>query len=243
MEFIDVEGQTIHYKFTDNNKGRAIVFINSLGTDFRIWDEVASGLADVGNTLQFDKRGHGLSDIAENTNGLSDFTDDAIGLIDSLKIEKLIVVGLSVGGMIAQVLASRISEKIERLILCDTRHKIGTPEVWNDRIHTVKQNGLPAISAGVMDRWFSKAFQEKFPNKLAGCKNMLERTPVKGYVATCEAIRDGDLTSIASAITLPTMCVVGTEDKSTPVAEVKALADLIKGSRFEVIAGSAWRDG
>jgi pimeloyl-ACP methyl ester carboxylesterase len=73
---------------------------------------------------------------------------------------------------------------------------------------------------------------------VAGYKNMLERTPPLGYIKTCEAIRDADLTEIASAIKIPSLCIVGSEDRSTLPDEVRNLADLIKGSRFEVIQGS-----
>jgi pimeloyl-ACP methyl ester carboxylesterase len=67
---------------------------------------------------------------------------------------------------------------------------------------------------------------------------MLLRTPVSGYIATCEAIRDGDLTTPASSISIPTICIVGAEDKSTPVEEVRSLSALIPGSAFEIIEGA-----
>ena len=69
-------------------------------------------------------------------------------------------------------------------------------------------------------------------------RNMLERCPADGYIKTCEAIRDADLTSVAKGIKLPTICIVGSEDKSTTPEEVKNLADLIEGARYEVIHGS-----
>ena len=240
MQFVNINGHVIHHKFTTSAVApdRTIVFINSLGSDFRIWDEVAEVLKDYGNILLFDKRGHGLSDTVENTNGLKDFADDVMALLEYLSIKKCIPVGLSVGGMIAQIMASRIPGKIEKLVFCDTRHKIGNAQIWNDRIAAVKEKGLAAISDGVMERWFSGKFRNENAIKLSGYKNMLERTPVSGYIKTCEAIRDADLTGIAKQIKIPALCVVGSEDKSTLPEEVKNLADLIKGSKFEVIQDS-----
>lgn len=242
MNFIKINGLTIHYKHLQYSPlgagGKTFVFINSLGTDFRIWDEVVEILKDHGNILLFDKRGHGLSDFEISTHGLNDFADDVIALLEHLQIKNCIVVGLSVGGMIAQILASRIPQQIEKLILCDTRHKIGNAEIWNDRIAQLKEHGLQFISEGVMQRWFSAAFREKQPVKVNGYRNMLERTLVSGYIKTCEAIRDGDLAAIAKQIKISTLCVVGSEDKSTTPEEVKNLADLIEGSVYEVIPGS-----
>ena len=67
---------------------------------------------------------------------------------------------------------------------------------------------------------------------------MLERVPVIGYIKTCEAIRDADLSEIVKQINKPVLCIVGSEDKSTTPEEVKNLADCIKGAKYEVIKGS-----
>ena len=94
MQFIEVNNVLLHYKWINNGKEKTFVFINSLGTDFRIWDEVAKQLEEHGNVLLFDKRGHGLSDVAENTQDLNNFADDAIALLAALQINKCIPVGL-----------------------------------------------------------------------------------------------------------------------------------------------------
>lgn len=242
MSFIKINDAVIHYKYIQSPRseagGRTFLFINSLGTDFRIWDKVAEVLKDRGNILLFDNRGHGLSDVVVNTNGLEDYLKDVVDLCQHLSIEKFTVIGLSVGGMIAQLLAYHYAEKIDRLILCDTGHKIGNAEIWNERIASVKEHGLQSISNGVMQRWFSESFRANQPDEVAGYKNMLERTPALGYIKTSEAIRDADLAEIAKQIKLPALCIAGSEDKSTTPAEVKNLADLIVGARYEVIQGS-----
>lgn len=244
MNFINLNGITIHYRYlpcpplASGDGGRTFLFLNSLGTDFRIWDRVVDVLKDVGNILLFDKRGHGLSGMAENTNGLNDFTEDVLALLQYLSINRCIPVGLSVGGMIAQLLAHRSPETIEKLVLSDTRFKIGNEQIWNDRIAQVREKGIAAISDGVMQRWFSEKFRTEKSVNVSGYKNMLERTPVSGYIKTCEAIRDADLTEIAKQIKSPTLCIVGSEDKSTTPDEVKNLADLIEGSVFKIMKGS-----
>lgn len=238
MKFVQVNGICIHYKWIDNKKGKTFLFINSLGTDFRIWDEVVEVLKEHGNILLFDKRGHGLSDFAADTDGLNDFATEVLALIENFPIKKCILIGLSVGGMIAQLIASKKPEIIDKLILCDTRYKIGNAQIWNDRIAVVKEKGLAAIADSVMQRWFSEKFIKEEAVKVSGYKNMLERTLPLGYVKTCEAIRDADLTAIAKQIKIPTLCIVGYEDKSTTPEEVKNLADIIEGARFEIIEGS-----
>ncbi|MGZ8558696.1 MAG: 3-oxoadipate enol-lactonase [Chitinophagaceae bacterium] len=238
MNFINCNGLTIHYKWIGNKKEKTFLFINSLGTDFRIWDQVVEVLKGYGNILLLDNRGHGLSGTVNDTGGLNDYTEDVLALLNCLSVKKCIPVGLSVGGMIAQQMADRNPELIEKLVLCDTGHKIGNDQIWNDRIAAVKENGIAAISDGVMHRWFSEKFRKDEAIQVAGYKNMLERTPPQGYIKTCEAIRDADLTQIAKKINIPTLCIVGSEDKSTTPGEVKNLADLIDGAGYEVIEGS-----
>jgi len=242
MQFANLNGSTIHYKFlpglTPVDDAMTFMFINSLGTDYRIWNDVAAELRYYGNILLFDNRGHGLSDTVDDANGINDYAGDAMALLEHLSLEQCIPIGLSVGGLVAQIMAVHIPKKIRKLILCDTRHKIGNAQIWNDRISSVKKEGLRAISDGVMQRWFSEKFRSENAATVAGYKNMLERTPPLGYIKTCEAIRDADLTEIAKQIKIPSLCIAGSEDKSTTPEEVKNLADLIKGSKFEVIEGS-----
>ena len=90
-----------------------------------------------------------------------------------------------------------------------------------------------------MQRWFSEDFRNSEPYRVAGYRNMLERTPVIGYVRACEAIRDADLTDVANKLKYQRCVSLGSEDKSTTPEEVKSLSDLIAGSRYEVIDRSA----
>jgi 3-oxoadipate enol-lactonase len=239
MDLINCNGITIHYHWINSNKDKTFVLINSLGTDLRIWDDVAQALQPHGNILRFDKRGHGLSDVVVDTRGLDDYAIDALTLLEKLSIRKCILVGLSIGGMIAQVMCYKTTGLVEKLILCDTRFKIGTRQFWDDRIEAVNKSGLSSISSSVMQRWFSEDFRNSEPYRVAGYRNMLERTPLIGYLRACEAIRDADLTDVAKQLKVPTLCVVGAEDKSTTPEEVKSLSDLISGARYEVIDRSA----
>ena len=238
MQFLQHKGIVLHYQWRDYKKPRTFLFINSLGTDFRIWDDVVEILKNDGNILLFDKRGHGLSDTNDRTNGLEDYLGDAMTLLYHLSINKCIVVGLSVGGMIAQLMAYHHPELIDKLILCDTRSRIADKTFWNNRIQQVELSGLANISDSIMQRWFPKSFHQNSPEKIAGYKNMLERCSPRGYNQTCAAIRDADLTGKSMEIKFPALCVVGSEDLSTTPAEVKELSALIAGSTFTVIEGS-----
>lgn len=239
MKFISIGGITLHFDHRPAGRDRShLVFINSLGTDLRIWNEVIGALGGSVATLAYDKRGHGLSDLGPTPYAIEDHVDDLLGLIDHLGIEDVVLCGLSVGGLIALGLASRRPEIVRGLILCDTAHKIGTADGWNSRIATVQKDGIAAIADAVMKLWFTPHFHAERKPELDGCRTMLARQSVAGYAATCAAIRDADYTRAAEAIAVPTLCIVGDQDGSTPPALVRSMARIIPGSQFEVIAGA-----
>jgi len=238
MSFISCNGHVVHYSYIDNNKDQTFLFINSLGTDFRTWEEVANELKELGNVLLHDKRGHGLSDVARPKDGLKDYAEDAYCLLEKLSIQNCIVIGISVGGMIAPILAHYHPGLIKKLIVCGAANKIGNTVTWNERIQQIRSNGLKTITEPLMKRWFSPSFHERYPERVAGYKNMVDRCDVEGYIQTCEAIRDEDITDISKSLKIPTLCIVGSEDQSVPPEGVKALSESIKDSKFEIIKGA-----
>jgi len=239
MEFIHCNGGNIHYRFLDNQSNRTFFFINSLGTDFRIWDETVARLMGHGNIMLYDKRGHGLSEFTRAGRGLYDYAEDALALLRHAGIEKCTIIGISIGGMIGQILGHQSPGLCDKLILCDTASRIGTLESWNSRINQVRSEGLQSITGELMKRWFSRSFHERHPEKVEGYRSMVERCPLEGYVQACESIRDADTADAARKIKAPVLCIVGSEDPSTTPAEAKSLAGLIPGAECEIIQGSA----
>lgn len=227
--------QVLHFRDENPGRKRTLVFVNSLGTDLGIWDEVIAHYAGEFRMLRYDLRGHGLSDAPLASYSMDDHVADLAALLDAQKIMAAIVVGLSVGGMIAQSLAGKRPDLARLLVLCDTAHRIGTPEMWNARMEAVRKGGLTSIADAVLERWFSTDFRRSRPADLAGYRNMLTRTPAQGYIGTCATLRDTDLTAAASRLTQRTLCLVGEEDGATPPALVRSLSELIPGTEFKTI--------
>ncbi|MEJ6849057.1 3-oxoadipate enol-lactonase [Sinorhizobium fredii] len=236
MQFTRMNDIAIHYRLIGAVAEKPVlVFINSLGTDFRIWGDVADRLSDQFAVVLYDKRGHGLSDIGQVPYSIEDHATDLAGLLDRLAVKRATICGLSVGGLIAQSLYQRRPDLVRALVLADTAHKIGTAEMWGARIAAIEAHGIEAVADGVLERWFTPAFRRPENVAFACYRNMLIRQPVPGYVGTCAAIRDADYTEAARRIAVPVLCVVGDQDGSTPPDLVRSTADLIPGARFEVI--------
>jgi 3-oxoadipate enol-lactonase len=239
MQVAAVNGIHIHYRDLDPGGARTVlVFSNSLGTDFRIWNRVIARLGERYRIITYDKRGHGLSDGAPAPYKMSDHVGDLAGLLNFLSVKGAIVCGLSVGGMIAQALAAEHPALVSRLILCDTAHKIGTTEMWNERIAAVEAGGIEALADGVLERWFSADFRAERTAELAAWRNLLVRTTRDGYAGTCAALRDTDLTESSAKLAVPTLCICGSEDGATTPELVRSTAELIPGARFALVEGA-----
>jgi 3-oxoadipate enol-lactonase len=238
MKFVQANGLVVHYLDQGRRDGRPIVFINALGCDLRIWTEVAEILAPEFRVITYDKRGHGLSESGPDKNDMAEYASDLAALLDVLGVGRATIVGLSIGGLIAQELYRQSPERVAALVLCDTAAKIGTDEVWDQRIAQVERGGIEALADAVLERWFTADFRASRAAELAGMRAMLTRTPRQGYLAACGALKRADLRAYAGRIEAPTSCLVGDEDGSTPVSLVKETAGLIPDSRFEIVEGA-----
>lgn len=240
MQFASINGVTLHYQLIGAPEGRPVlVFANSLGTDLRIWRDVILRLVGDFAIVTYDMRGHGLSDLGKPPYTIDDHVGDLAGLLDYLEVKRTVICGLSVGGLVAQGLYATRPDLVRALILSDTAHKIGTAEGWATRIAAVEKDGIGSIADSIFKLWFTPAFHAQRRDELAGYRNMLARQPVAGYIGTCAAIRDADFTEAAARIAVPTICVVGDQDGSTPPDVVLELAKLIPRARYEVIKDAA----
>ncbi len=232
MDMIELGDVTLHYRLDGDPDGAPVVFANSLGTDFRLWDKIIPRLPKGLRILRYDKRGHGLSSCPTGDYAMDDLVDDAAMLMQALDIRDCLFVGLSIGGIIAQGLAARYPELVRAMVISNTAARIGTVEMWQERIAVLRKDGIEAIADNIMERWFANKFHAESPTELRGWRNMLTRTPLDGYIGCSAAIAATDFTDSTATLTLPTLAIAGTEDGSTPPEVVRATADLIGGARY-----------
>ena len=235
MQSLKSGSEVIHFDDRGPREDFAIVFLNSLGTDFRVWDKLLDVLGERFRTVRIDKRGHGLSTNYKNDISIESLARDVSVLLDSLNLKNVCVVGLSIGGLIALELIRQRPNICNKLILSDTAPKIGSKDMWTNRIKLVQDGGIESISDDILARWFSSSFLKDNVAELQMWRSMLTRTTKAGYIGCCEAISRCDLTEQAKLINIPTLVIVGDEDGSTPINVVKDGANLIDGSIFKII--------
>lgn len=212
-----------------------LVLSNSLGTDLHMWDAQIEAFTQHFQVLRYDTRGHGASLVSDGPYSIEQNGRDVLALLDALGIAKAHFCGLSMGGLIGQWLGINAPERIERLVLCNTAAKIGTPEVWNPRIEMVLAEGEQAMR-GLRDasisRWFTADFAEAEPGKVEPIVGMLAQTSPEGYAANCAAVRDADYREQLGSITAPTLIVCGSDDPVTTVEDGRFMQARIAGAEL-----------
>src|SRR5215470_2065884 len=112
----------------------ALLLSNSLGTTMAMWDPIVPRLAEQYWVIRYDTRGHGGSTVSAGDYSLELLGRDAVAVLDQAGVRSAAVCGLSLGGLTAQWLALETSSRVSRVVLANTGVKIGTDELWNQRI-------------------------------------------------------------------------------------------------------------
>ncbi|MFW2541086.1 3-oxoadipate enol-lactonase [Primorskyibacter sp. 2E107] len=236
MHMANLDGLHLQYRIDGPEDGVPVVFANSLGTDYRLWDPIMPLLPDGLRILRFDKRGHGLSDCPSGPYTMGQLIADTEGLMDRLGFSNAIFVGLSIGGMIAQGLATKRLDLVRAVVLSNTGAKIGTRDMWQERIDAVAAGGLTSVVDGTMQRWFARPFHTTAD--FHAWRNMFLRTPAAGWMGCGAAIAGTDFYTTTASLRLPALGIAGSEDGSTPPDLVRETLGLIPGSETKLIQGA-----
>jgi 3-oxoadipate enol-lactonase len=238
---ITANGITMHYEMDGPESAPVVTLSHSLATDLSMWDPQVAVLKSGYRVLRYDTRGHGGTDAPEGPYTLVQLAEDVRALLHALRIPKTHFMGISMGGMIGQVLALKNPGMLQSLILCDTSSRI--PEealpIWEGRIGLAQKQGMDALVESTTERWFTASFRRKPLPALDKIRGMIRTTPVKGYVGCSRAIMRLNLTERLREITLPSFIIVGEDDPGTPVAASQVIHEQIKGSELVILKSAA----
>jgi 3-oxoadipate enol-lactonase len=232
MPFVALGDARINYLLEGPAGAPVLLFSNSLGTNYSMWNGQAIEFQRKFRILRYDTRGHGESAVTPGPYSIEQLANDVLGLLDELRLDRVHFCGLSLGGMIGMWLGANAPLRLNKLVLCNTAVKIGTAETWNSRIEAVRKDGMKLIASAVIERWFTPAFRTKDPAAVAGTQQILEQTNPEGYAACCAAVRDFDYHGQLRSIRVPTQVISGIHDPATPPADGHYLAEQIPGARY-----------
>jgi 3-oxoadipate enol-lactonase len=219
---VELNGALCHFRMEGERGRPAVLLSNSLGTDYTMWREQAQALSRDFLVIRYDTRGHGGSGSPPGPYTIDLLGNDVLALLDHLDIARAHVVGLSMGGMIAQWLGIHAAYRVNRLVLANTAGRIGTEEGWRSRAAAVRADGLAAIAESSPVRWFTPAFVSN-PIVEAMQHTLRSQSP-EGYAACCDALAFADLRDGVAAIASPTLVIAGAADPVTTVRTARPCA-------------------
>ena len=236
---IKANGIRIHCKLEGPASAPVVTLSHSLAADLSMWDPQMEVLTQKYRVLRYDMRGHGGTDVPEGPYSLELLTADLHALLVALGIGQTHLVGLSIGGMIAQFFAIQHPGMLRSLVLCDTSSELPqeAKHLFEERIRTARTTGMEAHVEPTMERWFTKAFRSK--PAADRVRVLIRKTDPRGYIGCSYAIMGLDLTGRLSSVRLPTLILVGEDDPGTPVAAARAIHERISGSELVILKSAS----
>lgn len=229
----------LHYQI--DGEGPWLTLSHSLAASNAMWEAQLPALTPHFKVLRIDTRGHGRSSAPPGPYTLDGLADDIHGLFRELGVARSHWLGLSLGGMIGQTFALRYPGVLSSLVLADTTAR-GAPNaaaMWSERMALARSQGMHALTAVTLSRWFTDPFRNAKPELMASVAAMIEATPVEGYAGCCAAIAQLDLLDQLPRLNLPALVIVGEEDLGTPPAMARALHEQLAGSELLVLRSAA----
>lgn len=227
-----------YYTVQGTPNSPVLIFSNSLGSTFQMWENVVPLLLPYFRVICYDTRGHGQNKHIGQQQAdwnMADLGQDVLAILDDLGVEKAHFCGLSMGGLIGQWLSIHHSARINSLIISNSAAKIGDAERWNSRIETILSNGMESIVSDTMERWFTPAFIQHNPSSIAQYSDMFLGSNPHGYAKCCAAIRDADFRETVHQITHKTLLITGDDDAVTTPEHAQFLHEQIQGSEKVIL--------
>ena len=226
----------------DGSGARWVTFVTGIANDLTMWDGQVPAFAADFRILRYDLRGHGGSAATRGDYSVSLLVEDLLALLNQLRIQTTSLVGLGLGGAIAQAFAIEHPGRVEALMPCCCRARM-VPDFgarWHKLRGTVQQEGLEAIVEPTVQRWFSEEFKAAHPEVLEKIRKMIRRTTLEGYMGVTAAFLGLDLEDRLPEIRARTLYVSGAEDKlGGPPELMKGLSEKVNGATHVSVPNAA----
>ena len=219
-----------------DGSGPRVLLLHAVGMDLTLLDPLAAIMAEDFTVLRADLRGHGKSPYVPAT-GLEDYADDVHALLTKLNFAPCAVAGFAMGGMVTQALAVKYPQDVSALVLANINHQqtVQSCAALMGRADDAERLGMAAILDTTMQRWFNAPFIAQGGD--AAVRTRLLANDARAWSDGFRAMARVDSAAKLKGIEVPTLCLAGEVDKSTPPPVVKAMADAIPGARYAVLPG------
>ena len=224
---------------TGPRSGSPLVFLHGLGLDLTMWDHQLLEFSQTRDVIALDLPGHGLSAGLGTAPTFEAFARAVAEVVRHLGAGPVDLVGISFGGMIAQMVAVRDPALIRSLTLVATAYTFAEPVrlAIRQRAALTRAEGMAVVAASHLQRWFSDEYRKRRPDMLDRVNKVVLRQAPELHAALWDEVAGLDVQGL-SALTCPVMVVTAESDPSAPVAASRLIADQIAGAILHVTGGT-----
>jgi 3-oxoadipate enol-lactonase len=221
-------------------EGALVLFLHGIGGNRTNWRDQLPVMAERFQAVAWDARGYGLSDDYEGPLAYRDFCDDLLRVLDHFRAERAHLVGLSMGATIIQDFYAYHARRVASMVLADTRpgfeaafDPVAREEFLNLRLRPLREGKEPSdIAPAVARSLMGASAGEDVYLRLVNSMRALHKA---SYIKAIEARGTWEPVFVPGSVTVPTLVLVGADDRLTPPTMAKAIADAIAGARLAVI--------
>jgi 3-oxoadipate enol-lactonase len=239
MREININNISVSYTDEGRKDSSFIIFIHGFPFNKSMWNSQVASLKDNYRPITYDIRGHGHSTAGNEVFSIDLFVNDLISFMDTLKIDKAILCGLSMGGYIALNAIGKHNDRFDALILSDTQCMADTAEAKEKRmkaIENIRKNGVEKYADESVKNLFALGSFTTRVKEIADIREMIMKTSEQSLCNTLIALSVRKETCAKlSAINVPVLIMVGSEDKITPPEAARFMHEKIKGSLLKII--------
>jgi 3-oxoadipate enol-lactonase len=236
---VEAAGISFHCRIDGPEGAPWLVFSNSLMTNLSLWDEQIAAFAGEYRILRYDQRGHGATAMPAGPCTFDLLVDDAVALLDVLRIERAVFIGVSMGAATALRLAARYPQRLAGIVVSDGQwaSPATAKAMWNERIDIALAHGMEALVEPTVGRWFTPDFLAAKAPQLEQVRNMIRTTSLEGFVGCGRALQEYDFRPSLAAFSVPALLVVGAADGALPQVMAQ-MHRALAGSTFVEIANA-----
>ncbi|WP_328540719.1 bifunctional 3-oxoadipate enol-lactonase/4-carboxymuconolactone decarboxylase PcaDC [Streptomyces sp. NBC_00344] len=237
-ERVSTTTKTLQYRLDGPENAPVLVLGPSLGTTWHMWDRQTPELSRTWRVLRFDLPGHGGAP-AHPVPSIAGTAGMLLATLDALGVQRFGYAGCSIGGAIGMELALRHPDRVASLALVAASSRFGTADEFRQRGVIVRTNGLDPMARSAPERWFTHGFATAQPAIVEWAVQMVRTTDPGCYIAACEALASFDIRSELGRIGVPTLVVVGAEDRITGPADARTLVAGIPDARLAMVPAAS----
>jgi 3-oxoadipate enol-lactonase len=226
---------TISYQVEGDPQAPALLLINSIGSTRDMWARQMPAFTTIYRVIRYDARGHGQSSVPRGAYTLDQLGQDALAILDDVGASTAHVCGLSLGGITALWLGLNAANRVRGLVLANTAARVGTVEMWTERIALVHQKGMSAVAELAMERWFTRAFRDRDPETIRAFQTMVQNCPSDGYLGCAAALRDADLRERLSGLLMSPLLIASSADAATPPTGLEFIRERVQGAQLVML--------